>query len=238
MATPQEILQQMITASPTQATTIQQSIDQVQATIDIYQAKQDAMKTEVGDVAILRLETYLFQTKFVPGADYYQYKGANYNQILIANGTLTDWSIYKILTLTNLSYVNASTFECSGNETAIFLEGANLSILLGTTRIYDTVSSAVYENNKTTVVLNSSFLDVTLESIWLLHYVYSPGDDTTVDDYKSQWDFAHDYIVQILGTTGTYGTQDNIVKLNTAKTLLQNNKDKIVNSVAIFQNFV
>ncbi len=240
MATPQEILQQMIDAAPDQAAKAQQSIDQIQTSIDDFQEKQDAMKSGVGDVAISRFEQYLLETKFLPAANYNFLTGANYNQIESASGSLTDWKIYKIMTISGLTYFDASNFTCSGDQTAIFITGKDLAAKLGSTFAYSTVQNSTYDSGTglTTVTLDDAILTATLSNIFEKHYEYSAGDDAQIDTYKSQWDFAHDYIVKPLGTDGTYGTQDNIAKLTLAKNLLANNKNKVDNSITVFNSFV
>lgn len=251
MSTPQEILQEMIDAAPATSEAIETSITQIQVQIDTFQEKQDAMKTGVGDEAASRLESYLIGTKYTPVGNYYQYKGTTYNAIETAGGTITDWKIYKILSsLEDVEFVDDVTFMVKGDQTAILTEGADLSFL-GDSRTYGEISTSEYkeisdpppeppdpEEGKTKVVLVDSALDSSLISIWKLEYIYASGD-TTVDEIKTQWDFAHDYIVTPLGlATGTYGTQDNIAKLTDAKNMLATNKAKIDNSVAVFNEFV
>lgn len=168
------ILQDMIADAPAQVAATQKSIEQLQASIAVFQAKQDAMQTDIGNVVATDIEAYLIGTKFTP-PEYYIVKGPNFNKILEASGSIVDWEIYK-----------TNTFP----------------------------------------------LEPSLE------YVYTPGDDTIIDDYKTNWDFAHDYIVKPVGLTGTYGTQDNIAKLTSSIGLLTSNKTKVNDSVAIFSQFV
>lgn len=240
MSTPQEILQGMIDAAPEQAAKAQQSIDQIQTSIDDFQEKQDAMKSGVGDVAINRFEQYLLETKFLPAEDYNFLTGSNYNQIESGSGSLTDWKVYKIMTVSGLTYFDASNFTCSGDQTAIFIAEKDLAVKLGSTFVYSTVLESLYseETLLTTVTLNDAILTIALSDIFEKHYEYSAGDDTQIDNYKSQWDFAHDYIIKPLGTDGTYGTQDNIAKLELAKNMLTNNKAKVNDSITVFNDFV
>jgi hypothetical protein len=76
-----------------------------------------------------------------------------------------------------------------------------------------------------------------IDSTGNIIYSYIPGDDSVIDGYKIQWDFGHDYITLPMSTSGTYGTLDNIAKLNTAKSLLTANKSKINNSITILDPF-
>lgn len=309
------VIQDMIDAAPSQVASTQKSIDQIQASIDVFQAKQDAMETDVGNVTATNLETYLIGTKFSPAANYYMYKGTNFNNILVSSGNITDWKVYENIVLTNLIYFNNSTFECFGDQTLTFPISKDLSFLLGSTRVYSTVSSSslvsetisdlptstqltlathavdgstpeerlanvlqitaeltpgVWTNvvytavssatpavitivapgagivavnykivlNKTSVVLNTAVLTASLTSAWSLHYVYNSGDDAIIDNHKVNWDFTQDYIIHPVGLTGTYGTQNNIELLTDSIGLLDINKTKINDSIAIFSQFV
>ncbi|MFA7507374.1 MAG: hypothetical protein WCZ11_03970 [Bacilli bacterium] len=238
MSTPQEILQEMITAAPAQSIAIGKSITQLTAQIADLQKKQDAMKEGVGDVIATNIESYLIGIKFTPTDDYFILKGTTFNEILTETGSITDWKIYHIETLVNLTFVDNITFECDNDKTSIFTIDKDVSFLLGTTRVYSTVLSSTYESDKTTVVLNDEVLTSELSSSWTLNYVYSAGNDTTIDEFKTNWDFTHDYIVNPLGTNGTYGTQDMIAKLNISLGILNSNKSKITNSETVFSNFV
>jgi hypothetical protein len=242
MATPQEILQEMIDAAPAASEAIETSIAQIQVQIDTFQEKQDAMKTGVGNEAASRLESYLIGTKYTPVEDYHQYKGPTYNAIETAGGTITDWKIYERQDLTGLNYISNITFECEGDQTLIFATGVFVAFtLVSPEKTYSKVVSSSYDagTDKTEVEIEDGVLTAALSEALILKYTYSLGDDTTVDEIKTQWDFAHDYIVTPLGlATGTYGTQDNIAKLTDAKNMLATNKAKVDNSVAVFNEFV
>ncbi|HQF36481.1 MAG TPA: hypothetical protein PLL26_02460 [Candidatus Dojkabacteria bacterium] len=240
MSTPQEILQEMINAAPDQSEKLGTSISQIQTQIDNLQQKQDAMKSGVGDVATSRLESYLIGTKFIPVNSYHQYMGTTYNQILSSAGTLTDWKIYKIMNVPSLTYVSSSSFECSGDQTSVFTEDKDIALKNGSSFAYSTVSSSIYDPglDTTTVDIADSVIEASLINIFEFHYQYTPGNDSTIDELITQWNFAHDYIVKPLGLSGSYGTQDNIAKLNDAKNMLLQNKSKVDNTEDIFSKYV
>lgn len=248
MSTPQEILQGMITDAPTQSALMTQSIAQIQLQINDLQEKQDAMKSGVGDVAKDRLESYLIGTKFTPSEDYHQVNGSKYNQIETSDGSLTDFKIYKKVTLTDLTFTTPTKFICRGNEAATFKKDDDLGFTLSGSKVYSTIKDdAIYTptdpmhpfpvSDVTTVELNDSVLTSSLSQVWEFEYSYIAGD-TNIDELISQWEFAHDYIIQPLGTSGTYGTQDHIAKLNDTKNVLTSNKSKIDSSVTVFSNYV
>jgi len=62
-------------------------------------------------------------------------------------------------------------------------------------------------------------------------------NDAQIIEYAQQWEWALDYIEQPLGTGGSYGTEDMISKLQSAKTLLQANKNKLEQSKTYFERF-
>lgn len=238
MSTPQEILQQMIDQAPENIENIDSSLAQINASIADFQTKQDSMITGVGDVAVTRLNAFL--DTIYPAVNHYILYGSTFNLITSSTGTLTDWKIYEIQALVDLTYDTNKTFICEGDVTEIFADDLEVAVLLESGWEITTVASTVYdeEEDETTVTLTDEVLDDTLTAVAIYVYTYNPGDHSEIDSYVSQWEFAQDYILQPLGTSGTYGTQDNIDKLNLAKALLTSNKTKVADSVTVFQEFV
>lgn len=239
MSTPQEILQSMIDTAPAKSTDVAKSIATIDVMIADFQAKQDAMKHGIGDVATSRLEAYL-QTLY-PAPNYHQKNGSTYNLIETSTGSLTDWKIYHLLALAGITFVTSTQFTCSGDQTALFKTNDDVGFTLIDSRVYSTVlNDSTYDSgtNLTTIDINDPVLDTTLFEVWKFHITYTPGN-TTIDGYVSQWNFAHDYIVAPLGlTTGTYGTQDNINKLTDARNMLALNKLKFDNTESAFESYV
>ena len=237
----------MINSAPAKSADIASSITAIEAQIADFQTKQDAMKQGVGDVAATRLEDYL--KTLYPVSGYHQKKGLTYNTIETASGTLTDWKIYKLLALTDITFKTSSQFICRGDKESSFKKDDDIGFTLTGIKEYSTVASdSVYTpvdplnpfplSDFTTVDISDSVLDSSLSEVWKFETSYTPGD-TTIDELVSQWNFAHDYIVTPLGlVTGTYGTQDNIAKLTDAKNMLNTNKTKVDNTSASFGPFV
>jgi hypothetical protein len=247
MSTPQEILQSMIDSAPAKSADIASSIAAIDAQIVDFQAKQDAMKQGVGDVAATRLEDYL--KTLYPISDYHQRNGTTYNAIETAGGTLTDWKIYKLLVLADITFKTDTQFICRGNHESDFKKDDEIGFTLTSSKEYSTVASdSIYTpddpshpfplSDFTTVDIDDSVLDSSLSEVWKFETSYTSGD-TTIDELISQWNFAHDYIVTPLGlASGTYGTQDNIAKLTDAKAMLNLNKTKVDNISSSFGPFV
>jgi len=231
------VLKQMVLDAPGQIASITTSITNLNTQIADIQSKQDSLKN-ICDKVALDLETYLTATKFLPATDYFMYKGTNYNQNLSITGSIIDWVIYKILTVTGLLYIADDSFSCDSDKTSIFTTTTKVSFLLSGSRVYSTVLSSSFDGSITTVILNDLVLDITIASVWPIEYSYLAGDDTKIDEYKTNWDFSHDYITLPMGTTGTYGTLDNIAKLNLAKTLLTSNKTKLTDSITVLTPFI
>ncbi len=246
MATPQEILQEIINSAQTKSTDIQKSITAIDAQIADFQTKQDAIKSGVGDVAATRLEDRI--KILYPVSNHHQRNGATYNMIETVDGTLTDWKIYQLIDLNDITFKTSTQFICRGNVESLFKKDDDVGFTLSGSKEYSTVANdAVYTpyngnqfplSDFTTIDINDSVLDSSLSEVWKFKTSYTPGD-TIIDTLVEQWNFAHDYIVTPLGpTTGTYGTQDNIAKLNMAKNMLSLNKDKIDNIASKFESFV
>ena len=239
MSTPQEIIQQMIDAAPTQAASAEKSILNLDNIIIDLQNKQDAMKTAIADVSSSDLQSYLIGTKF-DSETHCILKGETFDQVLDSVGTLTDWKIFEKISLENLIFVSSTEFECDGDQTLIFIEDLEILCDLLIESKTSTVGTSTYDvgTDKTTVIISDEILDSDLSQIWKLVYEYVEGDDTTIDNHITNWNFVHDYIMTPLGLSGTYGTQDTIAKLNDAKGLLLLNKEKYEDSVEIFSHFV
>ena len=220
------IIKEMIIDAPGQVIKLDSSIDNIDDQISEFEAKRDSIKGSVCDKVATSLESYL-NSKFIPSSNYYIKKGENYNQSLDTSGSIIDWKIYEIINI---------DATCSSETEFITIDNTTSNFI----RTYSTVKSSTYdpEENQTTVVINDSVLNPsTFSEIWKFKYSFLPGDDLTIDEYKSQWDFGHDYLILPMGTSGTYGILDNIEKLKLAKNLLLSNKTKINDSITILEPF-
>ena len=113
MATPAEILQQMIDNIPSQVASITDSIAQIQIQIDDLDEQIDGIENGLCAVAESDLTTYLNGTKLTEiealyGGDFdppflVDY-GANYGTINYASGGITDWEIIDSLSVLVYKY--------------------------------------------------------------------------------------------------------------------------------------
>lgn len=231
------ILKQMILDAPNQEKGYEEAITSIQNQISDFTSKQNSLQRICNESAE-NLENYLLNEKF-NDPKFSMYKGLNYNQSLSQNGNLSDWKIYKLLEDIEPEYIAQDSFSCDGDESELFVEDFDVSILINEiTRVSSTVKSSSFDGSVTTVILNDEILNEPLTSISEYEYSYIPGDDSEIDKHKNSWDFSHNYIVQPLGVSGTYGTLDNISQLNNAMNLLTQNKNKISSSISIFERFV
>jgi hypothetical protein len=234
----QIILQEMIDTAPELSAGFQDSLDSVQEQIDAIQMKQDAMQQDIGDVAASLLQTYLTQTKFTPAEEYYLKVGETFNQILTETGSLTDWTIFRILDLNYVNYISETMFSCSGDQSSTIPTGASVALILDDVVVQSTVVSSSYSEGETTVEIEDSVITEALSSVGGSPYSYTPGDDTLIDKYITDWNYVHDYIIKPLGMDGTYGTLDTIAKLNIGKNLTIANKNKVDALVSVFSDYI
>lgn len=236
------IIMGMIIDAPDQVIQLTGSIASIDTMIASFQEKQDSLKSSVCDKVSSDLESYLIGTKFTPVENYFMYKGTNFNDSLETTGNFTDWKVYENSLSSNITYENSAQFSISGDETTIFIHDKDISFSFSdsTSYSYSTVVSSTYDSigDKTTVIINDSILNINMIDIWIKKYSYILSDDITIDSFKDQWDFGHDYIILPMGSTGTYGTKDNILKLNSAKAMLTYNKTKINDSITVLVPFV
>jgi len=234
------IIKEMILDAPDQVVKLDASIDNIDEQISTFEDKRDSIKGNVCDKVAIDLESYLIGTKFTPVSNYYMKKGTDYNQSLISSGSITDWNIYEIVNV-DATCSSATEFVTEGDTTFDFISTEDISFILSiSTRVYSTISSSTYdeENNETIVVIDDAVLDpATFLEIWKFKYSYIISDDPIIDNFKTQWDFGHDYLVLPMGTLGTYGILDNISKLTLARNLLFANRTKANDSISILAPF-
>lgn len=73
---------------------------------------------------------------------------------------------------------------------------------------------------------------------YYVRYVYIPGDDAEIDKLVADFDFGNDYITRPLTSGASYGLNDNLTGLNSAKSLLTEDKNKISASKSIFEDYI
>jgi hypothetical protein len=233
------IIKEMILDAPDQVVKLDATISNIDEQITAFEDKRDSIKSSVCDKTATDLEAHLL-TKFTPSANYYMQKGSDYNQSLISSGSIVDWKIYEIINV-DATCSSTTEFITEGDTTLDFVSAESISFILSPdTRVYSTIVSSIYDagNDETTIVINDTVLDpVTFLEIWKFRYSYISGDDSIIDNLKTQWDFGHDYLVLPMGTTGTYGILDNISKLTLAKNLLLANRTKANDSITILAPF-
>ena len=68
-------------------------------------------------------------------------------------------------------------------------------------------------------------------------YVYTPGDYPDLDSFVEDYSFGNDYLTRPLDTGASYGLLPKISSLQNAANLLNENADKIGDSVAVFNKY-
>lgn len=232
------IIKEMVLDGPGQVTQLETSISNIDNQIEILEEKRDSIKEDICDQVALNLEEYLL-LKFSPSVIHMQ-KGPNYNQSFTSSGSIIDWNIYERVDCTS-TCSSSTEFVTSGDTTSIFIPSDKISFdLVSSVFVYSTINSSVYneEDDETTITIDDAVLEPeTFLNAWIFKYSYVSGDDSTIDNFKTQWDFGQDYLILPMGTSGTYGILDNIDKLTIAKNLLLANKTKINDSITILEPF-
>lgn len=232
-------LEKMISDAPDELIKIEDSLNNLSAQIADLEEKQSILEVDVCGKTANNLENYLIGNKFIPESDYFLDKGPTFNLPLISDGNLIDWKVFKIFSVGSITYISESSFECQGDYTEILTTGLDI-LLLNTEKVYSIISSSNYDQDFdiTIVTLEDGILINPIQTLFIFHYSYLDGDDVNIDNFKKSWDYGHDHIIHPIGLTGTYGTQDMILKLNSAKNMLQHNKVKIEDSVIQLAKFV
>lgn len=71
-----------------------------------------------------------------------------------------------------------------------------------------------------------------------LAYPYTPGDYPDLDELVSDYAFGNDYLTRPLTTGATYGLGPAASALTDAKNLLQENSDKVEDSIDVFTKYL
>lgn len=69
-------------------------------------------------------------------------------------------------------------------------------------------------------------------------YSYTPGDDANIDKWVNDFSFANDYLTKPFTDGATYGVYANVTALDSAKSLLNSNKNKIESSKTFFEDYI
>jgi len=72
---------------------------------------------------------------------------------------------------------------------------------------------------------------------YVVVYSYTPGDDVDIDKWVDDYAFSNDYLTRPFLDGATYGIYPNITALTSAKSLLNENKDKIIDSKTYFEDY-
>jgi len=68
-------------------------------------------------------------------------------------------------------------------------------------------------------------------------YTYTPGDYPDLDQLVTDYAFGNDYITRPLTDGATYGLNPTISLLNIGKDILEENKDKVDESIDVFEDY-
>jgi len=71
-----------------------------------------------------------------------------------------------------------------------------------------------------------------------VRYTFTPGDDTSIDGWNSDYDFGNDYITHPVGIGAAYGLEPLVAMYEQGKATLLGNKAKIDQSIGVFQKYL
>jgi hypothetical protein len=228
-------LKEMIDNAPQESEDTQASIDQVDEQIAEWQEKQDALEFTMDECCYnvdAGIVHGLLPTKADAVATYDDFSNTNAAEWLAGDAELDNNDGLK----DDITKLSATQFECDNDHSSEFSVSQTVGFVFNNTNKSGTKSDiqAVDYNIttllKTTVTLNDGVLTSTPISSIIPSYVYNGiGWDSDADIQARIDEFAYSYnhVTEPMGTAGTYGTEDNIAKLNMAKQLLTANKGVI-----------
>jgi hypothetical protein len=155
----------------------------------------------------------------------------------------TTWGIYDEITVVNLTYVNANSFEVDGDKTAVFTPGLEICCDCGVDGlIARTVSGTGWDGVKTTVNLNAgTAITANLTKVGEIVYEYEGtgwDNDPTIIQLVGDFDAAYGQLTDSLGTsTGTYGLQDTSTQYLNLLLVLNGDKDKYEDLIERYERY-
>jgi hypothetical protein len=107
-----------------------------------------------------------------------------------------------------------------------------------------TISGSVYDDPAfpldTLVGIDASILTINLSAVFLETYApWGPlwDSDSTVQGYMDDWVTLDGFVTKTIDTDGTYGIEERLTNLYTAKTVTQANKDKYDAMIPVVQTY-
>lgn len=216
----------------------QDSIDNITAQINDLTAKQTALNGVLASISAEMTGT-LLPPKAKSGAGYTPYV-YTYGNFGISN--VSDWVVYSVIGFSVTREDDTSFFAPSGTS-SYFAGGTILTIDDGgpaTGWVDVTVSSYAPSGSQGLITVSGNILPATISRVLDKTYVYSGvGWDSDAAITKDVTDFAftYDHLKLPLGTNGTYGIDDMIVKLGQGKNILVINKAKYSGAITTYGRF-
>lgn len=247
-----DVLKEMYDNADTQAEGAEESSDILDTQIENLESQMDAIKTAMTDVIAETFETYIVGDKY-SSLEYILYTGSLYNDVYDEGGVgnLTDWIVYKntldniTVGRTQFTYISSSSFSVYGDFTTIFPTSLDIAFGCRLSDGYDTLDYAVVSTSSYDTTTGETIVNFTGGTLLYLHNVifisyatYNDPTDEQIDNFITQWEFGHDYIVHPLDSTGSYGLQDMRDKLVIAKGLMDANAAKYTESKTQFEPFI
>lgn len=161
---------------------------------------------------------------------------------------LEEFTVYDLITTTNITYVSADSFTVDTDLTSEFTVGLEVLCSCGVDGdILRDVLSSSYDgvSDKTTVLLNdysgtATPITPNLSNVYNLVYEYlGTGWDSDADIIAniSYFENGYDHLNEPLGTGGTYGLNDKISKMTIGRNIQQSDKDKYESLIILYDRF-
>lgn len=238
MTTESDKLRLMIDSYPDEVTNIDVSLTSIQARIDELTLQKSAVQIGVLDIVKSEMDIYLESKRVSGGWDVF----ATFGEYGVSN--IIDWAMFDYITDSNtIIYITDDQFTVANDHSAEFTDGTKIVVDCGVDGFrYRTVDGNAVFTTVTTVDLISTETALTsnAEEVGLVTYEYDGigwDSDATIVSKKTEFDFGYDHIYLDLGTSGTYGLDDMISKLNDGKGLLTLNKAKYNDAITKYERF-
>lgn len=232
------VLSDWLEILPTTVAQTQTSIENIEAQIADLIEKQTALNGILATISAEMTGTLLpAKAKQLPLYTPYVYTYGNFG---ISNAS--EWIVYSIINISVTREDDTSFYAPSGSGT-YFANGTPLTIDDGgavTGWVDVTVASYTPSGGSSLVTVSGNVLPATISRVLERTYIYNgvgwDGDAVITSDI-TDFAFTYDHLKQPLGTNGTYGIDDMIVKLGQGKNILVINKNKYSGAITTYDRF-
>lgn len=226
-----DVIKDLVDGADDKIEGVESSILSVEAEISTLQEKQDAFVETLEQIES-EISDYLDNTSIgdwkFNHSDYYTGGLQSYE------ANVSDWQKFDLLIDSGITFDSIDAIEVS--STTGISTGMRLYFRSTSSNTYP-IPNGIVDN------IDGNLIEMTMETNHeiptdvdaIMELVYEKDgtgwdNDADIISWVDEFDFTNNFIWEPLGTEGTYGTKDKIEKMQTATTVLESDKQKLIDA--------